>query len=174
MRIDQETRQRFEDCIDSCAEALFRVAYRLTGDHNLATELVQETYLNAWQNMGSLRQQEKMRSWMFAILRNQYSKLVRRERKNVASNAVQDVAGIESEANETIDIVQAAVNQLDDEHRMPLLLVAMERLSVDETSTMLSIPRGTVLSRLHRGRQKLKQILLRSGVNFARSDESNG
>ena len=54
-----------------------------------------------------------------------------------------------------------AVGQLDEIHKLPLLLVAMEGLSVEEAAKILDLPRGTVLSRLHRGRAKLKLTLQR-------------
>ncbi len=56
---------------------------------------------------------------------------------------------------------QEALSHLDDSHKLPLLLVSMEGLSVEAAAEVLGVPRGTVLSRLHRGREKLKTILIR-------------
>ena len=101
---------------------------------------------------------------MFAILRNQFLKSVRKK-KPVASPEVESVVdhrSEESELEENVDVVQQAIKQLDEDQRMPILLVSMEGLSVDEASEILQIPRGTVLSRMHRGRQKLKELLNRS------------
>ena len=104
-----------------------------------------------------------MRSWLFAILRNQYLKSVRKK-KPVASSDVEQIAdhrtATPSEEGSS-DIVQAALEQLDEDQRMPILLVSMEELSAEEASDILGIPRGTVLSRMHRGRQRLKEILSR-------------
>jgi RNA polymerase sigma-70 factor (ECF subfamily) len=55
--------------------------------------------------------------------------------------------------------VQAAIARLDEDHRLPILLVTMEGWSTEEVAEMLDIPRGTVLSRLYRARQQLKLIL---------------
>ena len=60
---------------------------------------------------------------------------------------------------DTVDRVQAALETLDEKHKLPVLFVSLEGMTVDEAASALEIPRGTVLSRLHRGRQKLKQIL---------------
>ena len=63
--------------------------------------------------------------------------------------------------NDTTDRVQTALQTLDDIHRLPVLLVSLEGMSVEEAAGILDVPRGTVLSRLHRGRAKLKEILSR-------------
>lgn len=158
-----QLQQRYEDCVELCADSLYRVAYRLTGNPTLANELVQETYLNAWKNLNSLSDPQKMRSWMFSILRNQYTKLIRKESRAASTSEQALEAPARPEPDTAIsETIQSAIAQLDPKHRMPVLLVSMEGLSVDEAATVLEIPRGTVLSRLHRGRQKLKELLVRS------------
>lgn len=159
-----DTRKQFEACVERCADSMYRVAWRLTGNSGDADDLVQESYIQAWQKIDSLRDPDRMRSWMFAILRNQFLKSVRKK-KPVASpemESVVDHRSEESELEENVDVVQQAIKQLDEDQRMPILLVSMEGLSVDEASEILQIPRGTVLSRMHRGRQKLKELLNRS------------
>lgn len=160
-----ELQQRYEDCVEQCADSLFRVAYRLTGNQTLAGELVQETYLNAWKSLASLEDPKKMRAWMFAIMRNQYTKLLRAETKISTTSTELDQLSPPSHShapnNQTSEAIQQAIESLDNKFQMPLLLVSMEGLSVDEAATILETPRGTVLSRLHRGRQKLKEILMR-------------
>lgn len=157
---EPDIQQIYEDCVESCADSLYRVAYRLTGNPALANELVQETYLAAWKNLASLTDPGKMRSWMFAILRNQYTKLIRKESKAAkASELAFDVPQQMSSENESIDRVQQAIARLPENHRLPILLVAMEGLSVDDAAGVIGIPKGTVLSRLHRARQKLKELL---------------
>jgi RNA polymerase sigma-70 factor (ECF subfamily) len=163
-----ELRRQFEECIDACADSLYRVAFRLTGNETLARELVQETYLNAWQGLESLTNRNRMRSWMFSILRNQYTKLLGREAKaGIATENLEPmVETADSRPSDFADVVQNAISQLSDLHKLPLLLVAMEGISVDEAASILELPRGTVLSRLHRGRQKLKEILKQHQIRF--------
>lgn len=161
-----DRRELFEQCIESCADSMYRVAFRLTGDSTLATDLVQETSLAAWKNLDSLRDPQRMRSWIFSILRNQYSKLVRHEKRNpTAIEAIEEIPKNESHDREELrQTVQLSVSQLEEKHRMPLLLVSMEGFSVDEAAEILQIPRGTVLSQLSRARDKLKLILKRNGI----------
>ena len=162
MQPETKFQQRFEECVESCADSLFRVAFRLTGNQTLASELVQETYLNAWKSIDNLRVPERMRAWMFSILRNQYTKLLRKEKRNVQTVAhLNDVSKPEQTKDDVTDRVQTALATLDEKHKLPVLLVSIEGMTVDEAAKVLDVPRGTVLSRLHRGRQKLKEILSR-------------
>lgn len=158
-----DPRMLFEECVESCADSMYRVAWRLTGDSGAAEDLVQETFVQAWQKIDSLRDVAKMRSWMFAILRNQNLKAIRKKKPTASPDveAVVDHRTDGSEKTEQASVVQGAIEQLEDEQRMPILLVSMEGMSVDEASEILDIPRGTVLSRMHRGRKRLKEILNR-------------
>ena len=163
MQSETQLQQQFEECVQQCADSLYRVAYRLTGNRTLALELVQETYLNAWKSLPNLKDSNKMRSWLFAIMRNQFSKLLHKEKRN--AQTIQQLSTIPTSSdkpdNDTTDRVQTALQTLDDIHRLPVLLVSLEGMSVDEAAGILDVPRGTVLSRLHRGRAKLKEILSR-------------
>jgi RNA polymerase sigma-70 factor (ECF subfamily) len=141
---------------------MFRVARRLTGCSGEAEDLVQETYVQAWRKIDTLRDVDRMRSWMFAILRNQYLKSIRKK-KPVATEDVQNIEDIGSSTEKgnrgPADIVQQALLQLEEDQRLPILLVSMEGMSAEEASEVLGIPRGTVLSRMHRGRNRLKEII---------------
>lgn len=159
-----DSRKLFEQAVESHAESMYRVAWRLTGNANAADDLVQETFSQAWQKIDSLKDATKIRSWMFAILRNQNLKAIRR--KNPAASPDVDLvtdhrSGEADNADraDRIDLVQQAVEQLEEDQRMPILLVSMEGLSVEEAAEILGIPRGTVLSRMHRGRKRLKEII---------------
>ncbi len=164
---DSRLKRLFEQCVEQHADSMYRVAFRLTGCRELASELVQDTYLNAWKNIGSLNDVDKMKSWMFAIMRNQYTKLLRQLPKSrQMTELVIENLGVPAETNDyqsDQQLVQAALQQLNDDHKLPLLLVSMEGMTVDQAATVLELPRGTILSRLHRGRKKLKSIL--NGLN---------
>ena len=175
MATEPELQLRFEQCVDDCADSLFRVAFRLTGNRTLASELVQETYLNAWKDISGLKNPERMRSWLFAILRNQYSKLIRKESRAAPTSGHLDSIAVMSAADDqTTDMVQEAIAGLGENHKLPVLLVSMEGLTVDEAAKILDLPRGTVLSRLHRGRQKLKEILVRGQSHVAGNEGHDG
>ena len=122
--------------------------------------------MQAWKNLRSLKDPAKLRGWMFSILRNQYTKLLRKESK--VANPTEHIEMVaepspQENKNDSQEIVQAALATLDDKHRMPLLLVSMEGMSVEQASEVLDVPRGTILSRLSRGREKLKLAILAAG-----------
>ena len=157
--MDERTnpREQFELCVRECADSMYRVAFRLTGNRTLANELVQETYFQAWKNIESLKDRARMKGWLFSILRNQQSKLLRKERNHRADPFVD--LPMENDRSETEDLVQFAIGQLEESSRLPILLVVMEGVSVNEAAEILDVPRGTVLSRIHRGKDKLKRII---------------
>ncbi len=164
MRNDDHRRRLYEQCVQEHAAALYRVAFRLTGCHESANELVQETFLNAWKDLSKLKDDSKMRGWMFSILRNQNSKVARRtsRERNLTTPMIENLTDRSSQDHDEFrGQFQEALDQLDDDHKLPLLLVSMEGHSVEAVAEVLGVPRGTILSRLHRGRQKLKTILTR-------------
>lgn len=172
----QSPQALFEECVDRHADSLYRVAFRLMGDRDLAQELVQESFLQAWQNLAALRDPNRMRGWLFSILRNQYGKRMRTETRWQTLPPEQVGTLTNPPANSTGDLqsaLQEALHQLEDHHKLPLLLVAMEGLSTAEAAEVLELPPGTLLSRLHRGRQKLKEILVRDPAFVAPEIESS-
>ena len=88
----RDPRKLYAQCVEQCADSLYRVAFRLTGSEAEARDLVQETFLQAWRSLDSLREVDRMRSWMFSILRNQHSKLVRKDYK-LACSMISQVSG---------------------------------------------------------------------------------
>lgn len=165
MPIDELPKREFEHAVELYADSLYRVAFRLTGKSDLASELVQETCLQAWQGLDSLRDRSRLRAWMFGILRFQYSKLLRREsRYSELPGGIAEMIPDKAPPSkaDVQEIVQTAIGKLDESYRLPILLVSMEGISVDEAAEILGLPRGTVLSRLHRGREKLKGLIERT------------
>lgn len=181
-------RQRqFEQCVDQHHAGLYRVALRLTGREAVAAELVQETYLQAWRGLSSLRDAERMRAWLYAILRRQFFKSLGRSPEWLATDfhsATEHDDGEQSTGtgwldrlaavpdqrpqSEQRDLIQWALQQLEVRYRFPVLLQLIEDMSVNEIGQALELPQGTVLSHLHRGKQQLRKILERemaSGQN---------
>ncbi len=162
-----ERRQLFERCIDEHHASMYRVAFRLCGCSNTASDLVQEAYFQAWRGLNELQDTQRMRAWLFAILRNQYYKRHRTDRRMEhltpqTENEFEWATSRHDDAQRNIDereLVQFALDQLDDDYKFPLLLSVMEELKVNEVAEVLEIPAGTVMTRLHRGRKKMKAII---------------
>lgn len=168
MHTDQTRRELFQSAVEQFADSIYRVAYRMSGCHELAQELVQETFLAAWKNLNQIQQPDRIRYWLMGILRNQFSKQLSQEirhRHEVLNT--EPVASVEDRVLK--DSLQTALASLDDDQRLPILLTIMEGWTTEEVADLLDIPRGTVLSRLHRGRQKLKTILASDWESEAKS-----
>jgi RNA polymerase sigma-70 factor (ECF subfamily) len=140
---------------------LRRYARALVGDSYAADDLVQDTLERAWNKLHLWRQGSDMRAWLFAIMHNVFVNQVRSRRKEIERHMeelpVIAVRGTQGQQLELMD-VDRALRALPDDQREVVLLVAVEELTYEETSVALSVPIGTVMSRLSRARERLRQL----------------
>lgn len=150
----------YEQWVRQHAAELYRFAYRLCGAPEIAEDLVQETFYEAWRNMRNLRAHKKARAWLFQILRHRYARWRRTEarepRPTVAELAAPDALAAPSHHHGEDDALQRALGGLSDRLKLPLLMVFMEGLSCQEAAHRLDVPLGTVLSRIHRAKRSLR------------------
>ena len=148
-------------------ERLYNFACWLTHDRQEAEDLVQETYAKALKGFPSFQQGTNFRAWIYKILRNAF--LTSRTGLKVTATVPLDLEGDEEnlpkirETPESIllqrsdrELVQKALEQLPVAYREVLLLCEVEEMSYQEISATLSIPMGTVMSRLSRARRALR------------------
>ena len=141
---------------------LRRYARALTGERNAADDLVQDTLERAWNKLHLWRDGSDLRAWLFTIMHNVHVNQVR-SRMAAATVPLDEAAEApvrptQSDMLEVRDI-DTALQQLSVGQRQVLLLVAVERMSYEETARTLGIPIGTVMSRLARGRERLRIVL---------------
>ena len=155
------------DDIDALLEpeipALRRYAYALLRNDDAADDLVQDCLERALSRWYLRRRDGDLRAWLFTILRNLYISDLRRRRRRGPHVGLDDAAalglGPAQEAQvETRDLL-VALDQLPEEQKSVLLLVGVEDFSYEETARILGIPLGTVMSRLARGRQRLRSLI---------------
>lgn len=143
-------------------ESLYRYAYRLSGSAADAEDLTQETFGKALARMGQLRESDRAKAWLFRILRNQYLHRVRDQKRHrvVPLDAVGDLPG-RTEAVPEIDgaRLQAALNELDEAFRTPVILFYFEEFSYRDIAEHMELPIGTVMSRLARAKAHLRAAL---------------
>ena len=148
--------------VEEHSEMLFRYAYRLSGSAADAEDLTQQTFLAAHRHLDQLREPGRAKSWLCAILRNVYLKQVR-SHGGVEPSSLQDVAEPASEValENPIDEeqLQAALLELPEEYRSPVILFYFNELSYKEIAEQLEVPIGTVMSRLARAKSLLKKRL---------------
>lgn len=153
---------RFSDWITQFHARLYRHALWMLRDAELAADLVQETYYQAWKGRKGLREADKALPWLLSILRRRiYHEYEARDRSAaVFMNLPElpDTAGHEPDADLLIDISRAIAG-LSLPHREILLLYVLHGFTYEEIGATLGIPLGTVMSRLSRARQSLEHIL---------------
>jgi RNA polymerase sigma-70 factor (ECF subfamily) len=141
---------------------LRRYARALLGNRAAADDLVQDTLERAWARCALWRAGSDLRAWLFSIMHNLRVDQLRRP--NLPSHSIDDddfevpTRATQSDRLEVRDL-ESALRQLPDEQREVLLLVALEDLSYAEVAGTLGIPVGTVMSRLARGRERLRRLM---------------
>jgi RNA polymerase sigma-70 factor (ECF subfamily) len=159
-------------------DALYRGALRLTRDPDKAQDLVQDTYARALRYQRSYQAGTNMKAWLFAIMRNLYwDRFQKANREAVSIDDIGEFAlydqmrddlgeGPETEVLDRIargEVVDA-IEKLSPLHREVVLLVDVEGFSYKDAATVLGVPIGTVMSRLHRARQQLQKDLFEYAV----------
>jgi len=144
---------------------LYNVAYRLTGNDDDAYDLVQEALLRVRKGLETY-QPGSMEAWLSRIVTNVFLDEVRRRRRRPVEALPEDPERLlpsspgADEATESLpDDVQAALRRLPEDFRMAVVLCDVVGLSYEEIADALSVPVGTVRSRIHRGRRLLRAAL---------------
>ncbi len=139
---------------------LRRYARALAGDGHRADDLVQDTLERALAKFYLWRHGSDLRAWLFTIMHNVFINQLKARRELALDGAVEDglQSAPQSDPLELRDL-DAALRQLPLEQREVLLLVGLEQLSYAEVSKALDIPAGTVMSRLSRGRERLRAVM---------------
>ncbi len=159
---EDQKRRDFDALARELRTDLFRYAFWLARDAQVADDLVQETLLRAWRSLDSLRDQKVAKQWLLTILRREHARLY--ERKKLPTQDVDDLSGgdqallTRSVRPEVFD-VRRELFRLDDEYREPLVLQVLMGYSTNEIAEILEIKPGAVLTRLFRARKKLKRQL---------------
>jgi RNA polymerase sigma-70 factor, ECF subfamily len=162
----------FEELAMPLFDQLYNFAHWLTRNRNEAEDLVQETYAKALKGFSSFRLGTNFRAWMYRILRNTFltSRTGLKATMTVPLDSEEDEPelALERETPETIliersnwQLVHSAIDQLPVHFREILLLCEVEEMSYQEIAETLSIPIGTVMSRLSRARNGLRDCLRR-------------
>ena len=165
-----EALPRFEELAWPLFDSLYNFARWIAHDADDAEDLVQETYLKALRGFASFQRGTNFRAWIFQILRNTFlssrSKVERRMTVGMDSEEDGPELAVDTETPETIlmnrfnsQLVQRAIDDLPVQYRETLLLCEVEEMSYQEIAEILSIPIGTVMSRLARARKAVRESL---------------
>ena len=163
-----------EDAIETLVReyetGIFRLAMSILGDSDEAHEVTQETFLSALRALASYQEKQSLKAWLYTIALNhsrshlRKRKVIERLRATLATvfrvEAQKQVSPEETMVqSEKEAAIWTALKQLDERHRIVLVLRYFHEFSIAEISDMLSVKEGTIHSRLHNARERLRDAL---------------
>jgi RNA polymerase sigma-70 factor (ECF subfamily) len=157
----------FGELVNRHSDGLYRMAYSVMGSAADAEDILQETFLGAFNRLSAFEGRSSVKTWLVRILLNHASKLRRSQRVRRAETLPEQLGPASGDQKFAAASPAAAVQSrvdvnemlqaLSPEHREVIVLRELQQMSYDEIAEALRIPRGTVESRLHRARQELKR-----------------
>jgi len=153
---------RYEALVKALHADLFRYAYWLCREKQIAEDLVQETFLRAWRALDSLKDEKAAKSWLITILRRENARRFERKRFDMSEYeeaTITDTKAMSSEQDIENHWLREKISLLPEEYREPLVLQAIGGFSGEEIAGLLSLNKNTVMTRLFRARNQLKDAL---------------
>jgi RNA polymerase sigma-70 factor (ECF subfamily) len=142
--------------------AVYTVALSILGDPGRAADVVQSTFVNAWQAAGRFNPDQELAPWLYTIARRQAIDAYRRDRRSHAVDAAElddAAAAVSLEATWEAWQVRVALDQLSEDERRVVKLSWFDGLAHTEIAEALGVPVGTVKSRSHRAHRRLAELL---------------
>jgi len=153
---------RYEALVKALHGDLYRYAYWLCKEKQVAEDLVQETFLRAWRALDSLKDEKAAKSWLITILRRENARRFERKRFDMGEYeeaTISDEISTSTEQEIENHWLREKIGQLHEDYREPLVLQVVGGFSGDEIASILSLNKNTVMTRLFRARNQLKDAL---------------
>ncbi|MGI9264816.1 MAG: sigma-70 family RNA polymerase sigma factor [Gammaproteobacteria bacterium] len=154
-----ENRREFDAVARRFQKDLFRYAFWLGRDRQLAEDVVQDSLLRAWKAWGSLRDREASKQWLVTIVRREHARQF--ERKRLETVELSECADLVFATDEDpqLEEMRKAIFKLETDYREPLVLQVMMGYTAREIAELMDLKTGAVLTRLHRARARIRVAL---------------
>ncbi len=174
---DEEQKLDFATAVTPFADQLYPTALRMTRNPADAEDLVQETFTKAFANFHQFRTGTNLRAWLYRILTNTFINSYRKKQREPRQETTDEIkdwqlaaaethtsSGMRSAENEVLDRlpdsdIKQALARLPEEFQEVIYLVDIEGYAYKEVAERMGTPLGTVMSRLHRARRQLREML---------------
>ncbi|PWW20010.1 RNA polymerase sigma (SigW) subunit [Cytobacillus oceanisediminis] len=165
----------YADVVEIYKDKVFQICYRMLGNRHEAEDIAQEAFLRAYVNISSFNIELKFSTWLYRIATNLCIDRIRKKKPDYYLDA--EVAGTDGlnmysqiasdtrlpeddvESLELQETIQREISKLPEKYRSVIVLKYIEELSLNEISETLDLPLGTVKTRIHRGREALRNQL---------------
>jgi RNA polymerase sigma-70 factor, ECF subfamily len=180
-RLRERDERAFREFVETYRDRVFNLLFRMIGRKEEAEDLAQEVFVTVFKSIDQFRGESKLSTWLYRIAANHCKNRIKylSRRADRSTSALDETTERESAAQggspvgagridapdralegaETERIVQQAIAELDEDHRLVVVLRDIEELSYEEICQVAGVPEGTVKSRLHRARLALKEKL---------------
>ena len=162
-----DRRRRFDELVGVFHQDMYRYAAWLCRDKAIAEDVVQESLLRAWKSLDALRDDAAAKQWLLTIVRRENARYFERRRLETVDldNLTPSQEALLAEApDEQLDDLRAAIYGLEDDYREPLVLQVLMGYSTNEIAEQMGLKQGAVLTRLHRARLKLRDLVQSEGA----------
>jgi RNA polymerase sigma-70 factor (ECF subfamily) len=178
-KVKKGDQQAFAELVERYKNSVFAICLRMVGNAQEAEDLSQEAFIRAFNHIDQYDHERKFSTWLFRIATNLSIDFLRRRKSNISLDAV--VPGTEGLSlnamlpdqtaqpeelvvrKETEEMVQNEIKKLPEKYRSAVVLKYIEDLSLKEISEIMDIPVGTVKTRIHRGREMLRKMMMAGG-----------
>jgi RNA polymerase sigma-70 factor (ECF subfamily) len=179
-RLRDRDEHAFRELLEGYRDRVYNITYRMLGNRAEAEDVAQEVFITVFKTIDSFREESKFSTWLYRVAvnhcKNRIKYLARRhdrdrdeldENSQHANGAIANVVVRMSQPDRALEgvqmevILQKAIESLDDDHRIVVVLRDVEDLSIEEICEITGLPDGTVKSRLHRARLALRKKLQR-------------